>query len=412
MKNRRFVFRSAVLSLLLAPQLSVTLAATTPQVNGKFEKIGRFRVLRVWGTHEEMGFAHGFLLAKEFVGELDAGFAAQPPETRKEYDQALTALRAAIRVPDKTMAELQGMFRGIGAASGSTPTIEAVRRPLTVDDLVLHNAGDTLRAFGCSGFTVWGEQAGDAGVITARNFDFALLTPKMLDQQLIVVRQPTGGKQVALITWPCFIGAVTGINEDGVCAFMHDGTGERHQAPQGKYTPVALAMTELLEQVGPSDAHATFEKGLRTLAPYPFSYLLRVVTPLEPGSKGPAERAFHIDAAGFGENSSVGSQCITTNHYLDVEMMPPRHADDWTLKRYRKIERGLGKGVTPESAWDTLRDVAAEGNRDGTLYSLVVYPQKRKLELAFARLEGDRLIAAPKNKSASIEFSDLFAKWR
>ncbi len=40
-------------------------APVSAQVNGTLEDIEGKTVLTVWGTHEERGYAHGFLLAEE-----------------------------------------------------------------------------------------------------------------------------------------------------------------------------------------------------------------------------------------------------------------------------------------------------------------------------------------------------------
>lgn len=410
-KNRsisRFSFHSLLFLLLLLNSLAF---ADKPIVNGKIERIGPFRVVRVWGTPKEMGFAHGYLLGKDIISEMNADYAQTSEDDRRARDAGMQSLLPTIRVPDRLKEEVQGIYEGLVAAhGGKAPEIASLKRPFTVDDLILTNAGDMLRAFGCSGFTVWGDRAGDLGVITTRNFDYSLFTPTTLDTQFILVRQPKDAKQVALITWPGFIGAVTAINEHGVCAFMHDGTGPHINNPKGKYTPVALAMTELLERVTPDNAHADFETGLKTVTPYPFSYMLRVVSPRVPGKVEIPERVFHIDAQGLGENPPGKSTCITTNHYITKDGKPVPEANKWTLTRYKKLEEQSAGPVTVDSAWKALESVAGEAGRDGTLYSLVVFPEKRSLELAFASLVNGNIKAAPRNEKVKISFDELFAK--
>ena len=39
-------------------------------LNGRMERIGPFRVVRVWGEPNEMGFAHGYLLAKDIIEHI------------------------------------------------------------------------------------------------------------------------------------------------------------------------------------------------------------------------------------------------------------------------------------------------------------------------------------------------------
>ena len=73
-------------------------------------------------------------------------------------------------------------------------------RPLHSEDLIHDNAGALFRAFACSGFTVWGEKAGKAGLITGRNFDYFVPGPLSLKEQMILVRHAAGMSKVATVT--------------------------------------------------------------------------------------------------------------------------------------------------------------------------------------------------------------------
>ena len=395
-----------LVSLWLLP--GVTLAAP-PKVNGKLEKIGPVRVLRVWGSPEEMGFAHGYLVGSEFLVYLKESIAALPPDQRADYDRARAPLKDVIEVPGPALTEIRAIFKGIKAANRGVPKIGGLNRELHIDDLVLHNAADMIRAFGCSGFTVWGELAGEAGVITTRNFDFPVPGPKTLAQQLVLVRQPIGKRQVALVTWPAMIGAFTGINEDGVCTFMHDGTGKMIRTPQGKYTPLALMLTEVLESGGPADAHAKANKMLQQVVPYPFSYLVRVVAPRVEGVVDQPERVFRVDATGLSENTARAFSCITTNHYLGTDLAPVKSANPWSVRRYQTLDERIKTVVTGKVAWEALWAVARPSDSGApTLHSLVVYPEKRRLELAFAPWK-NKLSRVPNRQPTTITFDRLFA---
>ena len=146
--------------------------------------------------------------------------------------------------------------------------IKPLHRPLRLDDLILYNARDMTRAMGCSGFTVWGQRAGDAGVITTRNFDFPVPGPKTLKAQLILVRRPKGKRQVATVTLPGYLGAVTGINEKGVCAFVHDGTGGRSRKLSGHPAPLGLVLKTLLEDASPGNVDDLATSLLKDISPY------------------------------------------------------------------------------------------------------------------------------------------------
>jgi len=308
--------------------------------------------------------------------------------------------REAVAQGGDPAAELAAILDGIKAAKGELPKMALANRPMQVEDLIVANSADAMRAFGCSGFTVWGTDAGDAGVITTRNFDFGVFSKVGLTNH-ILVRAPAGKKAVAGISPPGYIGVFTGINQDGVCAFLHDGDGPLMQSPSGKIKPLAFALTGLLETAEPNAALASAEKLLKGLTPYPFSYMVRIVTPRS--GDGPPARVFHIDAGGFGENPVNGQACLTTNHYL-----PGKPGEEsGTMSRYKRLERLVNGPVSSAKAWECLTAVAADQPDCVTLHALVVYPEKKKLEIAFATI-GDKLVPAPLNKPATLTFDQLF----
>lgn len=402
--------KRAVLAAVLLALAAAPLLAAPPRVNGKLDRLGPYPVLRLWGSPAEMGFAHGFLLWDKYLATLGELYA-NPPGGRPIDLEQLRPVLQSIDMPKSAREEMQGIFNGIVAAAGKTPDVPGQNRPLDLDDLLFTNAFDLLRAFGCSGFTVWGEKAAGAGVITARTFDFFLTGPAALDGQMILVRRPDGKNQVATVTWPGFIGGYTAVNDRGVCTFMHDGTGDRLGRPQRRNTPVGIVLKDLLESASPGDAHGRAKTLLEATAPYPFSYMVRVVTPRVPGNAEKPTRVFRIDASGIGENPLDSLSCITTNHYLDAALAPPADASEWSVKRYGILDKRLHKEITADSAWQALRDVSSGNDQGGTLHAVVVYPERRYLDLGFARWD-DKLIPATHARPTRISFDQLFKEGR
>jgi len=380
--------------------------ANPPTVNGTVEQVGPFRLVRVWGTPAEMGFAHGYLLADGITTVLNERVAALPQETRAGYDGFVGQILPFIEIPERTMQELRGIIEGIEAKKGKLPTLQALGRPLGINDLVFNNAGDMVRAFGCSGFTVWGELAGKHGVLTTRNFDYPSASPEMQAEHMLLVRHPEGRKQVLSVTWPSYIGAFTGVNEDGVCAFMHDGTGGLIPTPDRKRIPLALVLADTLEQTTPGMAVKDVQAAMKRLRSYPFSYMVRLATPrvdgLDPGY------VFRIDKKGIGSNPPNSNSCITTNHYLTGSDKPVPEANEWSLTRYKTLQQHLASTMTRETAWAAQDAVASDHQGFPTLHTLIVYPESRMLDLAFAEWKNGKVIPATKSEPTTIKFDDLF----
>lgn len=407
MKHRHLFVRLAVVIGLAFSALS-PVVADQPQVNGRVEQIGPFRVVRVWGSPKEMGYAHGYLLGREYVTAVLDRFAQAPFNEAAMYEQVCASVNDLVDLPEAAREEIEGLFEGIKAANGGVPRVAAFNRDLRIDDLIVHNAGDLLRAFGCSGFTLWGNRAGDEGVITARNFDYPI-DEKALASQFILVRQPKGRQRVATVTFPAYIGAFTGINEDGVCAFMHDGTGNGIRPPTGRYTPAALVLAEMLETTSGIDAHTRTGTMLKKVTPYPFSYLIRIVTPRVQGRVTVPALVFRIDADGLSENPVGESGCITTNHYLSGDRTPSERANEWSLTRYKELEGRISGDVTGQAAWQALDAVASDNPGHPTLHALVVYPERRRLDLAFASWDSGAAVPATRHSPTTIDFKELFA---
>ena len=408
-KSNRIALRSVVVTVALMWPAAFGHAGEAT-VNGRLENIGPFRVLRVWGTPQEMGYAHGYLLGKQIVSAQNATITIMPPQMRAHYDKAMTPLLTTIETPQRTLEELKGILQGIKASHNGPATIENLKRSIRLSDLILHNAGDTTRAYQCSGFTAWGDKTSEHGVITTRNFDFYARYDGALDDQLILVRQPTGRHQVATVTWPGYLGAFTGVNDAGVCTFMHDGTGPKLSIPSGKYRPVALVLKEILESSTADAAHENAHRLLTQAAPYPFSYMLRVITPRTKNPKHKPVWIFRIDADGLGKNPVGNGSCITTNHYLTPAFGAADNAEDWSLERFRRLAGHVSATITPQIAWEAQHSVSVSNQKSGTLHALIVYPESRLLDLGFAKSGAKGIVSATSGKPTRIKFSELFSR--
>ncbi|MCO6438859.1 MAG: hypothetical protein J5J06_17330 [Phycisphaerae bacterium] len=397
--------RWSCLALLII--CSSTLAAG-PKVNGRLESFGNISALRVWGTPKEMGFAHGYLLADRVLDSASFDYQGKSADERAVRDAMRSYLAGMLVLPPRVEEELEGILAGVKAKLGDQAGQKELGRPLNMSDLRFWTGFDAIRAVACSGFTVWGDRAGDAGVITTRNFDFELLGSKMLDRQILLIREPDGRNKVAMVTLAGYIGAFTGINEKGVCSFIHDGSGESTIDGFSSIKPLIPQLTEWLETTTPADAPKSAHALLKELGRYPFSYMFRVVTPRVGDS--PPERVFHIDTSGIGENAAGNGVCITTNHYVLAQLKPDDRADAWSKKRFNRLEDETRNPLTSADVWKAMESVAWSDARTGTLHTVVVYPELRKMELAFAAVEDGRLIPAPKRGQVTITFDELFNK--
>ncbi len=381
-------------------------ASAQVSLNGRMERIGSFQVVRVWGDPPEMGFAHGYLLAKDIVADLQTVVSTLYGGKMERYEATLASLKDIISVPPRLQAEIEGVFEGIQSVYGAAPEMPAWGRRMKIEDLIHWNAFDVLRAFGCSGFAVWHDRAGEAGVIAGRTFDFPAFSPDMLSHQFILIREPSHRAKIASVTWPGYVGAFTAINHRGVAIFLHDGNGRRSPQPTGQYVPMTLVMMDILEQAKPENTWRYVRNAVQVHAT-PFSYLVRVVAPWTTNTPVPSA-VFRRDADAAGFNPAKQDMTITTNHYLADNFTPQGDASEDSVRRYKTLETLLSGPVTPIMAWNALGAVASADPNSGTLHALVFYPERRRLELSFAQWTEQAFIPATLHAPTVISFDELF----
>jgi len=173
-----------------------------------------YSILRVWGTPYEMGYAQGHLYADEVikgVSQVRLLLGAQ------YYLTLRLAVPLTIWKPAEIEKELDGMVAGVKAA-----------RPLAVldkIDLKVVNTYGDWATLACRSHSCWGSFVqGKSKTLSTRRLDYPISASlTAIRHHLLLARQPTGGgvRWVSL-GWPGFVISVTGVNEFGTLASLHD----------------------------------------------------------------------------------------------------------------------------------------------------------------------------------------------
>ena len=395
-------------------------AKARPQ--GELREIEGLKVLRVWGAARERGFAHGYLLGDEIARMLNSYLdeMAPGPEGAKNYESKAKALLRTMVIAPQFRDELEGMLAGIRARAPDGGRLSRLKRAIEYNDLVALNCIPEIARVGCSSFAAWGPLTADGNTISGRNLDWHSL--RTLERgQLLLAQIPTT-KEDALswvsVTWPGFIGCLTGMNSEGVTVSMHDVRAESPSMPIG-FTPRGLALRQVIERAraatAMSDGRDVLAKCLSRVgnnvvisAPYidgrsrpsvVFEYDGRVFR-----ASGVTVRAAKV----AGEEWPGRAFQVCTNHYL-------RRAAPEPCGRYETIDRiltersGGSEPVDVQSAWEILRSVAQEsppGKRGLLTYHSVVFePNLRRMHVAVSR--GG--VSAPKCRPIVIQLDNLLA---
>lgn len=108
-----------------------------------------------------------------------------------------------------------------------------------------HDIGHALQSMalvGCTSFGTWGS-ATDSNMIIGRNFDF-YVGDKFAEDKIVAFFHPAAGYKFMTVTWGGFIGAVSGMNEQGLTVTIN---AAKTSIPSGSATPVSLVATEILQ---------------------------------------------------------------------------------------------------------------------------------------------------------------------
>ncbi len=115
--------------------------------------------------------------------------------------------------------------------------------------LYLHAAHDIghalqdLALVGCSSFAAWGEKSENGNLILGRNFDF-YVNDAFAENKIVAFINPKEGHKFMMVTWPGMIGAVSGMNQEGLTLTIN---ASKSKIPMIAKTPISILTREILQ---------------------------------------------------------------------------------------------------------------------------------------------------------------------
>ena len=340
-------------------------------------------VLELWGTPEQAGYAHGYLLAERIVRLLDEYVLSESVIRDPAVYEVLLlpGVRRQFVWSEAHERELKAIGAGVRDKLGEENARSVkLGRPLRVEDLMISNALADWRGMLCSTFSAWGGLTADGRTITARNLDFRSTPSMERAQYLLIYRGDGKTRPWAGVSWPGLIGVYTAMNGDGVTITMHDAAGLAPSYPDG-FTPRSLALRAALEAVGPKsfveDVRRVF-RGHRVMV----GNNVHVSAPVVPG-RSPAA-VFEYDANQQDDGVTVRlpeadppelADAIWCTNHLRLRREPIE------CDRYDRLSRGLaelraaGQKLDPTSATKLIDTV----RQRSTLHSVCFVPHRRTM---------------------------------
>jgi len=121
--------------------------------------------------------------------------------------------------------------------------------------LYLHAAHDIghalqdLALVGCSSFAAWNEKSEDGNLILGRNFDF-YVNDAFAENKIAAFINPKEGHKFMMVTWPGMIGAVSGMNVEGLTVTIN---ASKSKIPMIARTPISILTREILQHAATID---------------------------------------------------------------------------------------------------------------------------------------------------------------
>jgi hypothetical protein len=174
-----------------------------------------YTVLRVWGSHYQMGYAQASLLGDYIVTGVDE---IKDLAGAEDYNLLRLLMGASVWKPDEIEDELDGMVASLAVSHPADGIDE-------YDLKVINTFGDW--GYACRSHVCWGRYvAAPVKTLATRRLDFGSPAPTASHHVLCAWDPDDGSPRWVNLGWPGAVASATGVNEFGTLASLHDyGSG-------------------------------------------------------------------------------------------------------------------------------------------------------------------------------------------
>ncbi|MCL4233263.1 MAG: hypothetical protein KJ042_01960, partial [Deltaproteobacteria bacterium] len=396
--------------------VSGTAPAWATPVNGAFRTMSGVRVLHIWGTHREMGYAHGYLLGAQIVDLFDRIFV--PLVGGEEYMQAnREKFLERFQVPAWHTEEVEGMIEGI-AASGVSLYVDALGRDLDATDLATMDALSDIRTlYECASFAAWNDATTTDTVLQgesalARNLDWWAPAGEpytLAANTLVIGREPDEARATLMVGFTGLSGCYSCMNEAGVATtrmMSNHGTMPWQMDFSRLFTPLNIVMRDALEAEDvDGDEASTVDDVVAALgaAARSSAYNIMVVGRAADGREPAVVEINNKEMAvrvATDEPSLPTTVLGATNHMRKLYAPIP----DSRYLGMKADVLGWGGVLTLERMWIVLQTMYDEWMTGATTQSMIFVPSNRSVAISYT----DETALAPFKPPTWLAWEDVF----
>jgi len=172
-----------------------------------------YTVIRLWGSHYEMGFAMG----AAFADDIQTGLSQVKSQLGAMYSMARSTIEATIWLPAGIGDEISGIVAGVKSkAPGAAFDALDVKVLNTFGDWAYYNKG-------CRSHSCWGSFVqGAVKTLSTRRLDYSTPFGMALHHVLAAWDPDDGSVRWVNLAWPGYVTVVTGVNAKGTLVSLHD----------------------------------------------------------------------------------------------------------------------------------------------------------------------------------------------
>lgn len=390
-----------ILKSMILISVLITLSTVSADAsNGSIEYIGDLKVLNMWGSWTEMGYAHGFLLGpdiketfEEYFIELCGGVYS--------YEAARLFVGTFFEIPAEYQQYATGMISGVS----DTISIYSEVLGRDMDELDIYTTASIpdistskgFKSFLCSSASAWGDATSEDPELSgspaiSRNLDFYVDTGGVIfESSILMTFEPDNGQDWVSICFPGFAGCLSGMNESGISACLNMGSYQGTVQYTSPFVPICMAQALGLSDTdfnGSGTCDVEDLKAALTEWNRANSYDIHVVADRNLASDDSNSVVVEVsnrDGFAFRYSSDepdiAPCRMILTNHHRVLR--PPVYC-----YRYDFLMDSLvtNPDVTLDRLWNFMGAVGwpAIPAFGGTLQSMIFMPEQLKIGLAIA----------------------------